>query len=165
MNLASTAVLIIGTWALVKVFYFSEGFRFFVSALLKVEDLPSTVILMLPLCFSIATIINGLIHWTAFERQFRGFSRPVLRTLFESLGASVIMGIVAYAGLHIFAPLFDTTTLVGIFLQGLCAGLLSVIAGIVVLSALKSRELSEVQSVVIGRFWKAKVIATDPEIV
>ncbi len=165
LNLASTIILAAGTWGLVKIFYFSEGFRFFMSALLKVEDLPSTVILMLPLGFSVATIFNGIIHWLSFEREFSGFSRPVLRTLFESLGASVIMGAVAYAGLNILAPLLDTTTLIGIFLQGLGAGLLAIIVGVVVLLALKSRELAEIRGSVMGRFWRTKVIATDPEIV
>ena len=75
------------------------------------------------------------------------------------------MGAVAYVGLNIFAPLLDTTTLLGIFLQGFGAGLLAVTAGIVVLLLLKSRELEEVWSVIRGKFWRAKVIVTDPEIV
>ena len=165
INLVSTAVMVIGTWGLVKVFYLSEEFRYFVSALLKVEDLNNTAVLMLPLGFSIATIINGLIHWVAFERQFRGFSRGVVKTFFDVLGASVIMGSIAYVGLNIFAPLLDTTSLVGIFLQGFGAGLVAILAGIVILSLLKNRELFEIWRVVHGKFWKTKVIATDPEIV
>lgn len=165
INLVSTLVMVVGTWGLVKIFYFSEEFRYFVSALLKVEDLSGTAVLMLPLGFSIASIINGLIYWVAFEREFRGFSRGVVRTFFDGLGTSVIMGITAYIGLSIFAPLLDTTTLLGIFLQGLGAGLIAILAGIVILFLLKSRELSLIWGVVRGKFWKAKVIATDPEIV
>src|SRR3990167_6890388 len=112
-----------------------------------------------------ANIINGLVHWVAFERQFRGFSRGVVKTFFDVLGASVIMGSIAYVGLNIFAPLLDTTSLVGIFLQGFGAGLVAILAGIVILSLLKNRELFEIWRVVHGKFWKAKVIATDPEIV
>ena len=165
INLVSTAFMVVGTWGLVKVFYLSEEFRYFVSALLKVEDLANTAVLMLPLGFSIATIINGLVHWVAFERQFRGFSRGVVKTFFDVLGASVIMGSIAYVGLNIFAPLLDTTSLVGIFLQGFGAGLVAILAGIVILSLLKNRELFEIWRVVHGKFWKTKVIATDPEIV
>jgi len=165
INLVSTAVMVVGTWGLVKVFYLSEEFRYFVSALLKVEDLTNTAVLMLPLGFSIATIINGLIHWAAFERQFRGFSRGVVKTFFDVLGASVIMGAIAYVVLNIFAPLLDTTSLIGIFLQGFGAGLVAILAGIVILSLLKSRELSEVWDATHHRFWKTKIIATDPEIV
>ena len=165
INLFSTAVMVAGTWGLVKFFYLSERFRYFVSALLKVEDLSGTAVLMLPLGFSIATIVNGLIYWVAFERKFRGFSRGVVGTFFNGLGASVIMGATAYVGLNIFAPLLDTSTLIGIFLQGFGAGLVAILAGVVVLSLLGSRELFEIWSVVRGKFWKTKVIATDPEIV
>ena len=165
INLVSTVILVIGTWGLVKVFYLSEGFRYFTSALLKVEDLPGTAVLMLPLGLSIATTINGLLHWVAFEREFQGFSHGVSRTFFNCLGASVIMGAIAYIGLNIFALFFDTTTPSRIFLQGAVAGLLSMAVGIVVLVLLKSKELSEIWNAIHYRFWKTKVIATEPEIV
>ncbi|MEX2013658.1 MAG: lipid II flippase MurJ [Parcubacteria group bacterium] len=165
INLVSTLVMMVGTWGLVKIFYLSEGFRYFMSALLKVEDLSGTVVLMLPLGFSIAIIINGLLHWIVFERDFRGFSRGVIRTFFDGLGASVIMGATAYVGLNIFAVFFGTASLVGIFLQGLWAGMLAISAGIIILFALKSRELAEIWNAIHQRFWKTKVIATDPEIV
>ena len=141
INLVSIAVMTASAWGLVKIFYLSEGFRYFVSALLKVEDLSGTAVLMLPLSFSLATIINGLIHWAAFEREFRGFSRGVVKTFFNGLGASVIMGATAYAGLNIFAFLLDTTSLVGIFLQGFGAGLLAVAAGVVVFFSLNIPQL------------------------
>ena len=66
INLISTLILLASAWGLVQIFYLSEGFRYFISALLKVEDLPDTAVLMLPLGFSIAVIINGCIHWLAF---------------------------------------------------------------------------------------------------
>ncbi|MDO8729238.1 MAG: lipid II flippase MurJ [bacterium] len=165
INLISTFILFLGAWGLVQIFYFSLEFRYFIGALLKVEDLPDTVVLMLSLSFSIATIINCIVHWMAFERIFGGFSRGIARTVFEGLGTSVIMGTVAYAGLNIFATFIDNSSLLGIFLQGLLSGLISLGAGIVILFALKSRELSEIWNVVHGKFWKTKIIAADPEIV
>jgi len=150
---------------LVKFFYFSEEFRLFISTLLKVEDLPGTAVLMLPLGFSIAAIFNGLLHWIVFEKRFKGFSRGVIRTLFEGLTSAVVIGITAYVGLNIFVSAFDTTSLLGIFLQGFVAGVGAIGVGILTLTLFKSRELKDVWSVIKGRFWKAKVIATDPEIV
>lgn len=165
INLISVIVLVGSTWGLVKFFYLSEGFRQFISTLLKVEDLPGTAVLMLPLGFSIAAIFNGLLHWIAFEKQFSGFSRGVIRTFFESFVSSVVVGVVAYIGLNIFVYAFDTTSLVGIFLQGFVSGVIAILAGILVLTLFKNKELKDVWSVVKGKFWKAKVIATDPEIV
>jgi hypothetical protein len=110
-------------------------------------------------------MINCLILWLAFEKEFRGFSRGITRALFASCAASVLIGMVAYVGLNIFGPLFDTETLFGIFLQGAVAGLLATVVGVLVLRALKSEELSEIFNALHQRFWKAKVIATDQEII
>jgi putative peptidoglycan lipid II flippase len=165
INLFSSIVLIASTYALVKLFGLSSHFRYFVEELLKVSDLSGSLVLMLPLGFSIGTILNVFLLWGAFEREFRGFSRGVSRTFFESVSAAVIMGAVAYWGLNSTADAFPTDTLPGIFLQGLVGGVLGVSAGIIVLILLKSRELAETWSALQGRFWKTKVIATDPEIV
>ena len=165
INLVSALVIIVSGWGLVKIFYLSDRFSYFISALLKVEDLPGTAVLMLPLSFTIGTIANGLIHWVVFEREFRGFSHGVTRTFFECLAVSVVIGVAAYVGLNIFAPLLLTTSLFGIFLQGALAGLLGTAIGILVLIFLKNKELFEIWDAVHKRFWKTKVIATDPEIV
>jgi len=165
INTISTVILILCTYALVKVFYFSNSFHYFIVSIMKVEDLPGAVVLMLPLGYSIGTIINGVVHWIGFERSFGGFSKEVFRTFFQSFGVSVIIGYVAYLGLNIFAPVFNTETLIGIFLQGFCAGVLGILAGVVTLLLLKSREFGEFWSAIHTKFWKAKVIATDPEIV
>jgi len=165
INIISSAVIVFSTYGLVKIFYLSESFRYFISALLKVEDLPGTVMLMLPLGYSLGTILNGVVHWIWFEKSFRGFSKEVLQTLFRSFSVSVIVGYVSYLGLNIFAPLFATDSLVGIFLQGFFAGILGIGAGILLLLLLKSRELGEAWSSIHTRFWKVKVIATDPKIV
>ena len=165
INLLSTIFLFAAAYGLVKFFYASEIFRYFIGALLRVEDLPNTAVLMLPLAFSLGTILNVLLLWISFEREFSGYSNGVMRALFEAFGASVIIGAVAYAGLGIFDTVFNTATLVGLFLQGLVAGLIAISAGILVLIGLKNKEISDVWDAVHERFWKVKVIATDPEIV
>lgn len=165
INLFSTAVLGLGTYFLVELFYRSNTFHFFIMTLMKVEDLPASAVLMLPLGFSLGTILNSVILWLAFEREFSGFSRGVVRALFEGIGAACIMGTMTYAGLNVFAGFFDLNTLVGIFMQGFLSGVLGIIAAVFVLMALNSRELFQIYKVLHSRFWKAKVIATDPEIV
>jgi putative peptidoglycan lipid II flippase len=165
INVISMAVLIGCTYGLVHIFNAFEGFRLFIGALLKVDDLPGTVVLMLPLGYSIGTIMNGIIHWIGFEKDFPGFSKQVERTLFESFAASVIIGAVSYYGLVVFEPLFNNSSLIGLFLQGLCAGLLGIASGVFILYLLKSKELEEGWKAIHGKFRKTKVIATDPEIV
>jgi putative peptidoglycan lipid II flippase len=165
INLVATLMTFAVTYGLVELFYHSATFSYFIGALLKVDDLGNGVMLMLPLGFTIGTILNGIFLWVAFEREFPGYSRGLWRTLFEGLGASVIMGGVAYAGLNFFAHFFPLDTFLHILLQGTFAGLLGLGAGGVILILLKSQELSSMVAALRGKFWKTKVIATDPEIV
>ncbi|OHA91921.1 MAG: hypothetical protein A3J09_00215 [Candidatus Zambryskibacteria bacterium RIFCSPLOWO2_02_FULL_51_21] len=165
ITLFSTLALFASAYGLVKLFYASEIFQYFVGVLLKVEDLPSISVLMLPLAFTLGTGLNALLLWLAFERGFPGFSKRVVRTLFETFSVSVIIGYAAYVFLGLLEPLFNNETLIGLFFQGLSAGLLAMAAGVFVFVGLKNREIADIWSVVRGRFWKAKVIATDPEIV
>ena len=165
INLFSTAVLVAVTYGLVDLFTSSTIFSSFITTLLKVDDLGNGVMLMLPLGFSMGTIVNTLVLWYFFERDFPGYSRALWRVWFEGLGASVVMGAVAYAGLTYFGSLFALDTLLNVFLQGFLAGLLGIAAGILVLMLLKSQELASVSQVVRSKFWRTKVIATDPEIV
>ena len=165
INLFSTAFLLVVTYGLVKAFYAYENFRYFWGAMLKVEDLPGNVVLMLPLGFSIGTLLNAFIFWLFFEREFKGFAREIGQTVFQSLGASIIMGAVAYLGLNIFAPYFNTLTLPGLFAQGLLSGVFAIGVGILVLRGLKSRELALTWIALQSGVTKAKVVATDPEIV
>lgn len=164
-NLFSTFILILCVYLLIKSFYAFDLFRSFISSLMKVEDVTGTVVLMLPLGFTLGTIINGLVHWVGFERQFRGFSRGVTRTLFESFSASVIMGFFTYTGLNIFAEVINTSSLFGIFLQGFLSAIVGILSLITALYILDSKELHEGWKAFHTKFWKAKVIASDPEIV
>ncbi|MEX2010488.1 MAG: murein biosynthesis integral membrane protein MurJ [Parcubacteria group bacterium] len=166
INLISTLILIIGTYGLVKLFNAWEAFRYFIGALLKVDDLTNTAVLMLPLGFSLGIILNSVVHWISFEKDFGGgFTADVKKTFFDSFSASVIMGAATYVGLNMFAPILNTTKLWGIFLQGFMAGMLGIMAGVLVLLLLKNKELEVVWESIHARFWKAKVIATDPEII
>lgn len=75
------------------------------------------------------------------------------------------MALVAYLGLNYFDSVFNLETLPGIFMQGFLSGIMAIISGVGILALLKSQELKQIWSVFKGRFWKIKVIATDPEIV
>ena len=165
INLISTLILMLCAYGFVKSYYTFPDFRYFIASLLKVEDLPGTVVLMLPLGYSVGTILNGIVHWVGFEKDFGGFSREVNRTLFESISASVILGYVAHLGLLVFGPLFNLSSVWGVFLQGFCAGILGIFAGLIVLYILGSRELTEALYSIKARLASPEMVAGDSEIV
>ena len=73
------------------------------------------------------------------------------------------MGVVAYVGLNILSPIFGTTTFWGVFLQGFIAGIIGILAGILVLYLLGSQELKDLIKTFHTKFWRAKVIAPSQE--
>jgi putative peptidoglycan lipid II flippase len=152
---------IIFSYLFVKIFNSFLVFRYFIEHLFRVDDLIGTDVLMLALGFSLAQVLNCMILWMLFERDFKGFSAPLLNTLFQTFSASVIMGFVAYLGLNIFDNLFNINTLVGIFMQGLCSGLLGIAAFILVMKCMKSVELEETIKTLHKKFWKVRPIIPD----
>jgi putative peptidoglycan lipid II flippase len=161
MNMFSAALIVGVSYALVLFFREVSLFRDFIEAVLKVEDIPGTIVLMLPLGYSIGTLVNMCMHWYAFEVEYPKYSDLVLKTFFQTVGASLIMGYVAYEALGVFDAFFNIDTLVGIFLQGLLAGLIGLVAWLCVLYLLKSKELSDVWETLHKKIWKAKVVAPD----
>ncbi len=165
MNFFSATLLVFISYFLVQVFQTKDSFRYFIEALLKVTDVPGTVVLMLPLGYTIGLFINLIVHWIGFQLHFKNYSSPVLRTLFEVFSSSIIMGFVSYISLEFFGSIFNLNTLPGIFLQGLFAGIIGITSAIVVLYVLKSRELIEVWSTLHKKIWKAKAISPDAELI
>ncbi len=163
INVLSSTFIVAFGYFLIRFFAYSAPFRTFIESVLKVDHIQGTTILMIPLAYSVGVTINMLIHWISFQRDFPAFSKPVLHTFLQSMIASLILGFVAYECLDIFDNIFNITTFIGIFLQGLCSGLLGILAALVTLKLMGSKELSEIWATLHRKFWKAEVIASDPE--
>lgn len=115
-----------------------------IEELLKVNDLPNTVILALPLGFLFGMCVQALILFITFLTLFGGFSRKVLDTAFLGLAASLIGGGVAYLALGVFEEGVDTETALGIILMGGLSGVLGLVAALGVLALAKNAELWEI---------------------
>ncbi len=161
VNLFCSILIVILAYVLLHLFQNVILFRYFFESLLKVTDIPGTEVLMLPLAYSIGTILNFILHWFFVKRDFMQNETFISKTFFQSLGASFFMGFTAYLSLNILSPIFGTTTLWGVFLQGFISGILGIAVGILVLHLLKSEELKELTQTLRTNFWKAKIIAPE----
>lgn len=164
MNIVSAFLLVYISYDLIHTFQTNSVFQYFMEAILKVSGIPGTVVLMLPLGYSIGLIINLIIHWVGFHIHFPKYSRPIIRTFFEVFGSSVIMGFISYKSLEYFDNFLNINTLPGIFLQGFLSGIVGIAGAVIVLYLLKNRELTEVWSTLHKRIWKAKVVIPDAEL-
>ncbi len=163
VNFSCSVLIIILSYVLIYVFQHMPMFRYFIESLLKVSDIAGTEVLMLPLAYSIGTILNFILHWIFIKKDFLPDESFITKTFFQSLGASFFLGAVAYVSLNILSPIFGTTTFWGVFLQGFISGILGIIAAVIVLYLLKNEELKDLTQTLKTKFWQAKIIAPAQE--
>lgn len=130
----------------------------FFESLLKVGGLQGTEVLVLPLAFSIGSLIQATLLWfsmpyTEFRHAFN-----ITKSVFQSFGASIIMGFVSYKLLGVLDNVFNINTLHGIFLQGFLAGLGGIFIGVILLVFLQNKEIETIGGTLRSRLWKAKPI-------
>lgn len=146
------------SFVFIKIFNGCDTFKYFIENLFRIDDTSGSEILMIALGFTLAQIVNCIVLWISFEREFKNFSVPLFNTFFQSFSASIIMGFVSYLGLNVFDNVFNINTLVGIFLQGFFAGIIGIISAIIVLKLLGSIELQEAWNTLHKKIWKTKTI-------
>jgi len=163
LNLISAGLVILFAFGLGKLFAGNPTFQYFIESILRVEGIEGTSVLMLPLGYSIALILNAIAFWVMFQKDFKSFSRSLSKTFFQSLSASIIMGFVSYEFLNVFDDLFDIDTFWGIFSQGLFAGIVGIATGVMMLVLLGNKEIGEVWKSLHSKFWRADTVAVEQE--
>ncbi|MFA5831100.1 MAG: lipid II flippase MurJ [Candidatus Paceibacterota bacterium] len=161
MNFFCAVLIIVLAFFFVRAFAAQNDFFSFLQSFLKIKGIEGAGVIALPLAYSIGTILNAVMHWVAFEREFaQGMTREISQAFWHSLTASFAMGIAAYEGLNIFALVFDQNKFLGVFLQGFLSGILGIAAGVIVLILLKNPEFETVRVELTRKFWKAKPISS-----
>lgn len=160
-NIISAMLIMIFSYGLVVLFTTQSFFRYFIESLLRVEDVPGTVVLMLPLAYSLGMGINVLIHWIIFERSFRGYSKSLFRSLFHVIGSAIVMGYVTYRLLNVFDKIFDIKTFYGIFFQGFISGIGGIITAIILLLLMRNKEIGDIFATFKRKIWKARIVPPD----
>ncbi len=158
VNVCSATLTVLLAFTFIELFRSVPTWQNFFEVLLKVEGIPGTEILMLPLAFSISMMINAGVFWFLFQRDTHEFSRPILHVFFEILSASVVMGFVTHQFLDLFDNVFDINTFWGIFAQGFLSGILGIIAGITLLIILSNQEIKEIKNSLLHKFWRSPAV-------
>ncbi len=159
---ACCSVLIVGlAAALLGAFGRFPFFRYFMESLLRVDGVPGTEVLMLPLAYSVGTLLNALLHWIDMRRTYLTSAGNLPRTLFEALGAAFAVGITAYGMLAVLARVFSLETFWGVLLQGGIASLAGALAGAGLLLLLKSETFLELVAALRKKFWKVDLVTSE----
>ncbi len=164
MNFLCATLIIALAYFFTHSYSAQNSFGVFLESTLKINGIVGAGVVLLPLAYSIGTILNAVLHWVMFEREFaEGMTRNISRSVWHSFLASIAMGAVAYEGLNFFALMFDKNKFLGVFLQGFLSGILGIAAGVLVLIFIKNPEFETVRIAMRHKFWKAKTVSPGQE--
>jgi putative peptidoglycan lipid II flippase len=163
-SIASIFVTISSVFGLYFLYNSSPTFVYFMESIMRVSSGPSSIVLILPIAFSIGQILNLVLLWASFDKQFSCFSDILWRSIFHATASSLIMGYVTYQMLRVFDDVFDVNTTLGIFSQGFFSGIVGIVVGVLVLVIIGNDEIKTVGKTLHSRFWKAKVVMVEEEL-
>ena len=162
VNVLSSTMVVIFAFIFVNIFRSYPNILSVLESVLRVHNVPGTIMLALPLSYALGSILNLCLIWILFKKDFFcNTPSDLSKTFMQSLLGSLVMGIVTYFSLNIFDNIFSLNTGIGIFLQGLFSGAMGIIFGIFVLSMMKNKELEDISRTLSHKFWKNRIIAPE----
>ncbi|MEF8847414.1 MAG: murein biosynthesis integral membrane protein MurJ [Candidatus Paceibacterota bacterium] len=139
------------SFLLVWVLGFSNGFRSLLVGLLKLEGIRDIAVVGLPLAFSAAMVVQFLVLLFTFVRKMKklNLDGTILPEIAHSskkiISASVGMIPFVYLTLYLINPLVNTSTVLGLLVQGFSAGLVGVLVFLVINMIVGTPELQVVK--------------------
>ncbi len=162
INVFSSAMIIVFAYLFIYIFRTYPNILLNLELLLRVSDVPGTIMLALPLAYASGSLLNFFLIWFLFKKDFlKGASSTLWTTFIQSIAGALVIGIVTYACLQIFDDIFVLTTGRGIFLQGFISGIIGISFGVLVLYLMKNKELADLSTTLGHKFWKNRVIAPE----
>jgi putative peptidoglycan lipid II flippase len=160
---ADVVVSIVSAFALVSFFNANMFFRDIVEALLRVDDIPGTSVLMLAFGYGLGSIAEFMVSYFYFVRDFDLSHANLRRLSFESFAASVLGGAASYGILSVTGGTGTINTTIGILTQGAVSGAVGLVIAVAILWLLKNRELFEAVSAVKRKFADTPaLVAVEP---
>lgn len=162
VNVFSSVMVVVFAYILIYIFRVYPTVLYSIEALLRVTDVPGTIMLALPLAYALGSLLNFLLIWVLFKKDFlHGASSKLFTTFTQSTVSALVMGVVAYIALGIFDDIFGLTTTRGVFLQGFLSGVIGISFGVFILSMMKNKELADLAKALSHKFWRGRVIAPE----
>jgi putative peptidoglycan lipid II flippase len=163
INLFASAITVLFALFFVNLSSGGRSYELFLNTL-RVTDVSGAAMLVLPFAVSLGSILNALALVAGFNMIFGvNIFKHYRRALLEIAVASALCGALTYSALRVFADIFDLETFLGVFAQGFLAGGLGITALVAVLRVMRNAEFMEIWEALHERFWRAEVLASEPE--
>lgn len=143
IQIAALLVSVAGALGLLALAHAFPGVRYFFEALLRVEDVPGTDILLVAAGSMIGQVVAGMLALITLRSVAPGVARSLLRPVFEGAAAAILGGSAAYGVLAFLGNLAPATTLAVVFTEAFIAGMVGLMVAAAVLALLANREFKD----------------------
>lgn len=162
INVFSSIMVIVLAYLLIYTFRTYPEVLHRLELILRVKNVPGTIMLALPLAYALGSILNFFLVWILFKREFlHGSSSQLWPTFIQSTIGAIVMGMVTYLSLGIFDNVFKLTTFYGVFFQGFVSGIIGIIAGLFILILLKNKELASLINTLSHKLRRDNLVAPE----
>ncbi len=117
--------------------------RYFIEALLRVEDVPGTEILLIAAGSMLGSMATGIFALVTLHSVAPGVARSLFRPVFEGLASAILGGAAAYGVLSFAGNLAPATTLLFVFTEAAVAGMVGLAVAGAILSLLENKEFKD----------------------
>jgi putative peptidoglycan lipid II flippase len=162
INVLSSLMVVIFAYLILFIFRNFPGTLNALEVLLRVKDVPGTIMLALPMAYALGSLLNFFLIWFLFKKDFLKKGENMLsRTFFESSLGAITMGLATYLSLNFWSNILNLDTFLGIFLQGLLSGVIGISFGLLILYLIKNQELADITEALSHKFYKTRVIVPE----
>ena len=156
-GVVDVVVSVVSAVIFLSIFKSNAFVRDFVEVLLRVSDVPGTMVLMLSLGYALGSIAEFVVGYLFFLTDFKLSHLKLGTLIFQSFSASVLGGAATYVVLLLTGTAGQVDTTFGLLLQGAGSGLVGLSVAALTLVLLKNQELSEAVAALHHRY-RAKFV-------
>lgn len=165
VTLFGSVLAVITSIGFYMVYQAHNEIHFAISTFMRLEGVAGSEVLALAFGYSLAVIIQSIILFVVFRRVANFIFVGMWRTLIVATMAAIVGGVSAYIALNFFVAGINPETLIGIFIQGLLAGIIGILGIVLTYIGFDSPELREVYTSFQKKLFRTDVVAPQEEII
>lgn len=165
VTLAGSAIAIFSAYGFYTIYRAHDEIHTFVSAFMRLDNVAGSEVLSIAFGYALAIILQAIMITIAMGWVFQVPLGWIWRSLTYAFCAATVGGLSAYAALNFLVAGIAQDTFIGIFIQGLLAGVMGIVGVVATYAVFRSPELHEIYISFHKKIFKTNIIAPQKEII
>ncbi|OGG85837.1 hypothetical protein A2392_00235 [Candidatus Kaiserbacteria bacterium RIFOXYB1_FULL_46_14] len=141
-----------------------EEARTAIASFMRLDGVFGSEVLAIAFGYSLATILQTIVLTWLMGKVFSISLSALIRPLVVAFYAAVVGGLAAYITLNFIVVGIDQERFLGVFIQGVLAGIAGLVGTVITYAYFESRELHEIYTSLHRKFVKTEIVAPQEEV-